>query len=844
MLQLLDMTGNQNKFSMIQYWFDGPPVKVSAKPHGNSKLAQPYFRTAASAKAEHKEIAVSHTPKAALQVATERQGGELEAKGLNVLPRNLQQMKNYRRSEHKKDTNVLYSVMLQCKQSDGKVDAFVRDIKAAPQPQCILFYDWQINDLKRFLTNSCQFSIFTIDTTYNLGDFYVTPTTYQHLLLEDSTSGKHPHFLGPILIHYKKNFSAFNYLACTLIEHCQNLRDIQAFGSDGDPALVEALSHNFPIAKQLRCFIHLKRNITEKLKERGISSSDMQEFLADIFGKHVGTVYWEGLVSAEDCNDFDAKLANCERVWKDREAKYNVEWRSSFFDYFTKNYSGIICHCMLKDLRISVGLGVPPAIYTTNACESLNAVIKRKVNYKESEWPEFNNQMKQLIDRERDEAVRALSGRGQYRLCKKYTALQVCPSEWVKMRPEQRKKVVARFNAAKLVNQESHTSSTSAVPSTSSGVSLQHETAKHLSISSKSCGINSLPQAVIDSMWLKAEAYIESSCDIVPAPGVNPKAKMVASRSGDTPHYVRALPSGQYVCDGSCLQWKSSQICSHTLAVSGKNGDLESFLCWYNRTNQQPNITTLSMQGLPKGRGRKGGVPKRQRSQPVSTSEISVPRAALCTTPSISSPDTSNPVSSNVSFHQSALSSQSSVSLSTSGCHIPVSSDTISTMSVPSSLASNTSGHNIPISSDGSLHVSQSASNISNVASPFGSLLTQNVTLQMPPNTNPFFLRAIEGNIRVCQGCKTSLRSLDGSVPLPPYDFTVARFEKRQYRDKNGTLCTPQREQAVHYHIKLACIYAVCREFVPSSLIIPEDVRAKLNSTHKEYLRLMFGLTL
>ena len=171
-------------------------------------------------------------------------------------------MKNFHRSEHKKDTNVLYSVMLQCKVSEGKMP-----FKAAPELQCVLFTDWQLIDLSCFVTNQNQFSIFTANATYNLGDFYVTPTTYQHLMLEDITTMKHPHFLGPILVHQRKNFSAFNYLASTLISHCKKLQDVQAFGTDGDPALIEALSHNFNSEKQLRCFIHLKRNIAENLKE-------------------------------------------------------------------------------------------------------------------------------------------------------------------------------------------------------------------------------------------------------------------------------------------------------------------------------------------------------------------------------------------------------------------------------------------------------------------------------------------------------------------------------------------------------------------------------------------------
>ena len=76
--------------------------------------------------------------------------------------------------------------MLQCKLAEGSNEAFVRDVKAALEPQCVLFYDWQLNDVSRFTTKPGSFTVLTTDTTYNLVDFYVTPTTYQqHLMLVD-----------------------------------------------------------------------------------------------------------------------------------------------------------------------------------------------------------------------------------------------------------------------------------------------------------------------------------------------------------------------------------------------------------------------------------------------------------------------------------------------------------------------------------------------------------------------------------------------------------------------------------------------------------------------------------
>ena len=70
------------------------------------------------------------------------------------------------------------------------------------------------------------------------------------------------------------------------------------------------------------------------------------------------------------------------------------------------------------------------------------------------------------------------------------------------------------------------------------------------------------------------------------------------------------------------------------------------------------------------------------------------------------------------------------------------------------------------------------------------------------PNVNPFYLKFIKGNIRVCQGCRGSLKTSDGAVPSPPFDLTVARAEQRPFRDSSGDLITPKRPTVYHYHFK------------------------------------------
>ena len=125
---------------MLQYYFDGPEMEIKIKPHGNSKSDVPFFRISESAQKFHKELSIRNKPKEVIFLATQKEGGEVEARGMSSLPRNRQQISNFRREQHKKDDNVLYSVMLSCKLAQGTQEAFVRDVKAAPDPQSILFF--------------------------------------------------------------------------------------------------------------------------------------------------------------------------------------------------------------------------------------------------------------------------------------------------------------------------------------------------------------------------------------------------------------------------------------------------------------------------------------------------------------------------------------------------------------------------------------------------------------------------------------------------------------------------------------------------------------------------------
>ena len=108
----------------------------------------------------------------------------------------------------------------------------------------------------------------------------------------------------------------------------------------------------------------------------------IHEFVHDIFGHCCGETMEEGLVDCVSVADFYSKLDVLESVWNSREDPYCGKGGPQFYRYFKQYKAPVVRHNMLRCYREAVGLGFPPALYTTNASESVNAVIKQHVQYK------------------------------------------------------------------------------------------------------------------------------------------------------------------------------------------------------------------------------------------------------------------------------------------------------------------------------------------------------------------------------------------------------------------------------------------------------------------------------
>ena len=232
-----------------------------------------------------------------------------------------------------------------------------------------------------------------------------------------------------------------------MVGHCKEIEQLRVFGTDGEKALIDAFTHEFPFAIHLTCFIHVRRNIKEELAKNSLPPDVQAIILDDIFGKKIGTTLFEGLLDVNTEAEFDDKLELLQSKWmKQEDVKVEVE---AFFKWFVRNKATVIKHSMLRPVR---EVGSPPEAFYTNASESINSVIKAKVQYKRSKLPQFIKKLNELVEEQQHETEKAVIGRGKYRFRPEYKHLEVSETMWFSMTREQRLKHLKKVEMVPVSN--------------------------------------------------------------------------------------------------------------------------------------------------------------------------------------------------------------------------------------------------------------------------------------------------------------------------------------------------------------------------------------------------------
>ena len=224
---------------------------------------------------------------------------------------------------------------------------------------------------------------------------------------------------------------------------------MKCFGTDGEVALIDAFQHECPRSLHLICSIHVRKNTKAKLQDLGIPEQFRTLIMDDIFGKKLGAHYNEGLVDATSEMMYDKVFLSLTRKW--REFETSITTLNKFIEWFRSYKSSIVKKSMLRPVREKAGLGRPPSPFMTNASESINALLKKKVNYKRNELPEFLEKVRELIREQDSEIEKAVINRGKYMINPEFKKFSKTEKEWfTKMKEGDRVRHLQRFASFKL----------------------------------------------------------------------------------------------------------------------------------------------------------------------------------------------------------------------------------------------------------------------------------------------------------------------------------------------------------------------------------------------------------
>ena len=237
---------------------------------------------------------------------------------------------------------------------------YVKNLQWTPHPRCVVLTDAVVQDVVDNCAQAGNFQAFTVDTTFNVGPFYVTTSTYKHLKLIDRRSGKHPNLPGPALFHTRQDTGQFTYFAQTLAENNRGIGNILAVGSDLCTTYCTGFAPVCPLARVVVCKKHAEDAVKRKLDELGITGQDREQCLTDVFGNERKKVL--GLIDSESPEDFDDKLLVLMDKW--------INLFPQFADYFRSSLAKEMKTKMILSVRREVGLG--DEFFYDNATESIN----------------------------------------------------------------------------------------------------------------------------------------------------------------------------------------------------------------------------------------------------------------------------------------------------------------------------------------------------------------------------------------------------------------------------------------------------------------------------------------
>ncbi len=247
-------------------------------PHGNRKHNERnHIRTCPSVLDElAQQTAMSSTSKVYKSSVTKLPP---QASHIHVLqPRNLKQVENTRMKQLKKQ-RVSHDALYNLHKLAIDMPDFIHHITTYPDLVCVCAQKGPLQELDRvLLLSSPSAQLLWYDTTFNLGDFYVSVLSFRHTLFKEG-----PVIPAAFMIHERKLQAHHDQMlaSCAKLVHSLS-KTCHPIVTDEERGIVNAIANNLPKSPNLRCWNHLFRDATRWLRSHGATTDDISVYISDL----------------------------------------------------------------------------------------------------------------------------------------------------------------------------------------------------------------------------------------------------------------------------------------------------------------------------------------------------------------------------------------------------------------------------------------------------------------------------------------------------------------------------------------------------------------------------------
>lgn len=302
----------------------GDHTTVIQFPHGNRKKDNKcHFRTCPSVLKEIVEV--NDNPSNIYKRTVSNPDPQCSSSLQSVLlPRNVKQVRNAQAQERQK-VRLTHDALYNLHEIAYDLDGFVSKIETFPNLAIICGLGSLAEQLDHLIQLQPDISLcMSYDTTFQLGDFYLSPFLFRHVLFSSS-----PVIPVAFLLHERKFQGVHEDFLKSIKEKLpslQNLKKPVPIVTDDERALCNAIDNCLPGVVRLRCWNHTINSVKLWLRRHGATSSEVPIYISNI----------REMFHQPTEEEYLTKLQELQ-----------VDWSKPFLEYYQQEIHPEVCYCFI-----------------------------------------------------------------------------------------------------------------------------------------------------------------------------------------------------------------------------------------------------------------------------------------------------------------------------------------------------------------------------------------------------------------------------------------------------------------------------------------------------------------